>query len=57
MDHLGEKLKEFRNQKEWNQAQMADFLDISVRTYYDIEKTGSVKKNDVLAKIFNKTGI
>lgn len=57
MDRLGEKLKEFRIEKEWNQSQMADYLDISVRTYYDIEKTGAVKKNDVLAKIFNKTGI
>jgi DNA-binding XRE family transcriptional regulator len=57
MNHLWDNLKEFRIQKGWNQSQMADYLEISVRSYYDIEKTGEVKKSGVLAVIKDKTGI
>lgn len=57
MAHLGDKLKAFRRGKNWKQPQMADYLDIGHRAYQDIEKSGIVKKSDVLARIKNKTAI
>jgi phage repressor protein C with HTH and peptisase S24 domain len=55
--HIGEKLRDFRLSKDWTQTQMAEFLEVGFRTYQDIEKSGTVKKNDVLVRIGNKTGI
>lgn len=57
MPHLGEKLKSFRLEKEWNQTQMAEFVGVSFRSYQDIEKTGKIKKSEVLTKITQKTGL
>lgn len=57
MPHLGEKLKDHRLAKEFNQAQMAEYLGVSFRSYQDIEKTGVVKKSEVLASILKKTGL
>lgn len=57
MAHLGEKLKNFRLGKNWKQPQMAEFIGIATRTYHDIEKTGIVKKAEVLKQIFAKTKI
>lgn len=57
MAHLGEKLKELRVSKGLGQSEMADFLEVGYRSYQEIEKTGVVKKSDVLSRIFEKTGI
>lgn len=55
MAHLGEKLRDFKNEKAWTQQQMAEFLEVGYRTYQDIEKTGIIKKADVLARVLDKT--
>lgn len=55
MAHLGEKLRDFKNEKGWTQQQMAEFLEVGYRTYQDIEKTGIIKKADVLARVLEKT--
>jgi phage repressor protein C with HTH and peptisase S24 domain len=55
MSHLGEKLRDFKNEKGWTQQQMAEFLEVGYRTYQDIEKTGIIKKADVLARVLEKT--
>lgn len=57
MAHGGDKLKEFRLSKNWNQTQMAEYLSIGFRSYQDLEKTGVVKKADVLSRITKLTGI
>lgn len=57
MEHLGDKLKEYRKGKDWNQDQMATFLKIGYRTYQKIESTGNVAKADDMKKIQDKTGI
>lgn len=57
MAHLGDKLKELRKTKAWNQVQMAHFLGIGERTYQTIEKTGVIKKTEDIKKIKLKTGI
>jgi phage repressor protein C with HTH and peptisase S24 domain len=54
MAHLGEKLRDFKNEKGWTQQQMAEFLEVGYRTYQDIEKTGIIKKADVLARVLEK---
>lgn len=57
MPHLGEKLKAVRLGKNLNQSEMADFLGVSFRSYQDMEKTGKVKKAEVLESILKKTGL
>lgn len=57
MPHLGNKLKAYRSGKNWTQAEMAEFIGVKSRTYQSIEKTGDVKKSDVLEKIYLKTKI
>lgn len=57
MTDLGEKLKHYREQKEWTQPEMAKFIGIGYRTYQDIESTGVVSKVENLQKITQKTGI
>jgi transcriptional regulator with XRE-family HTH domain len=57
MAHLGEKLKEFREQKGWTQPQMADYLSIGYRTYQTIEKKGDVKLVADLKKIMKIPGM
>lgn len=49
--HLGEFLKINREKRGWNQAAMAEFLGVSLRTYHDIEKTGIVTKSEVMKRI------
>lgn len=44
MPHIGIKLKTFREENEKTQAQMADLIKVSVRTYQHIEETGEIKK-------------
>lgn len=44
MEVLSIKLKEFRDEKGWNQTQMSEYLEVGERTYQDIEKNGLVKK-------------
>jgi phage repressor protein C with HTH and peptisase S24 domain len=57
MSHLGEKLKDYKNERGWTQQQMAEYLEIGYRTYQDIEKTGIIKKADVLTRVLEKTHI
>lgn len=57
MAHLGEKLRDYKNTKGWTQQQMAEFLEVGYRTYQDIEKTGIIKKADVLTRILEKTQV
>lgn len=57
MAHLGEKLRDFKNAKGWTQQQMAEFLEVGYRTYQDIEKSGIIKKADVLTRILEKTQV
>lgn len=57
MAHLGEKLRDFRQGKNMSQTQMADYIEVGFRTYQEIEKSGVVKKSDVLSRIKEKTGI
>src|SRR5215213_3431893 len=57
MPHLGEKLKDYKNERNWTQQQMAEYLEIGYRTYQDIEKTGIIKKADVLTRVLEKTHI
>lgn len=51
MGHIGDKLKIYRTEKDINQSRMAELLNVGFRTYQDIEKTGIVKKADVLQRI------
>lgn len=57
MPHLGDKLREFRTEKKKSQAEMANFIGIGRRSYQEIEKSGIIKKSEVLLKIQNKTNI
>lgn len=57
MAHLGDKLKEYRKQKSWDQFEMSDYLGFSNRKYQDIEKTGKVGKVEDIQTITQKTGI
>ncbi len=57
MPHLGDELKIYRLGKKMSQMEMADFLDVGYRTYQEMEKTGVIKKHDVLIKVLEKTGI
>lgn len=57
MSHLGDKLKAYRVGKDWSQSQMATHIEVGFRTYQDMEKTGIVKKADVLERITKKTKI
>ena len=57
MAHLGEKLRDYKNAQGWTQQQMAEFLEVGYRTYQDIEKTGVIKKADVLTRILEKTQV
>lgn len=57
MAHLGDKLKEYRKTKSWNQFEMSDYLGFSNRKYQDIENTGKVGKVEDLQIITQKTGI
>lgn len=57
MPHLGDKLKQYRQDKSWNQREMSDFLKIGYRTYQTIEKSGVVNKAGDLTRITQKTGI
>lgn len=57
MAHLGDKLKDYRKAKTWNQFEMSDYLGFSNRKYQDIEKTGKVDKVEDLQIITQKTGI
>lgn len=57
MAHFGEILKAYRTREDMSQTQMADFLEVGFRTYQDIEKTGLIKKSDVLKRIKEKTGL
>lgn len=54
--HLGEKLKQFRKARNFDQPAMAAFLGIGYRTYQAIEATGEVKKTTDVDKIKAKTG-
>lgn len=49
--HLGEKLKLYRKRKSLDQPQMAKIVGVSYRSYQEIERTGIVKKSDVLANV------
>jgi len=51
MAHIGEVLKEFRNELGRTQRQMADDLSISLRTYQGIEQTGEVASTVVMQRI------
>lgn len=57
MAHLGEKLREFREGKNWTQPEMADYLGIGYRTYQTIEKKGEVKLVSDLKKIMQVPGV
>ena len=57
MAHLGDKLRDYKNDRGWTQQQMAEYLEIGYRTYQDIEKTGTIKKADVLTRVLEKTHI
>lgn len=49
--HLGEKLKLYRREKDLDQFQMAEKLEVSHRKYQEIEKTGIIQKVGDLKKI------
>jgi transcriptional regulator with XRE-family HTH domain len=57
MAHLGDKLKEFREEKGWTQPEMADYLTIGYRTYQTIEKKGDIKLVSDLIKIMKVLGM
>jgi len=51
MGELDKKLKSYRAEKGLNQTDMADLIGVSFRTYQEIEKSGDIKKSEVLYKI------
>ncbi len=53
---ISEHLKQYAAIKNKTQKEMAAILDISYRTYQNIEKTGIVKSVDTLQNIIDKTG-
>lgn len=57
MAHFGEILKAYRIKEDMSQTQMANYLEVGFRTYQDMEKTGLIKKSDVLKRIKDKTGL
>ena len=56
MSTISKKLKDYRSARKWNQARMADELGISMRTYQEIEKSGEIKKADIMLKITHFLG-
>jgi DNA-binding XRE family transcriptional regulator len=51
MGELDKKLKSYRAKNRLNQTEMAHLLGVSFRTYQAIEKSGDIKKSEVLNKI------
>lgn len=49
--HYGEKLKLYRKEKDLDQFQMAEKLEVSHRKYQEIEKTGIIQKVGDLKKV------
>lgn len=54
--HLGDKLKEYKKQKDKDQKQMAGLLGFSVRKYAEIERTGEVTKVEDQEVIYKLIG-
>jgi DNA-binding XRE family transcriptional regulator len=51
MGDFEKKLKSYRAENGLNQSEMADLIGVGFRTYQEIEKSGEIKKAEVLTKV------